>query len=177
MKESMSFPEPAPQIPTPEQPTAVMEKASNERFDILKNYFARTAEKVLDAIPEQIKKPAIAGLKSTALGHLRMAQQAIGGKNAEGAAISNTERIVKAMSSFTWAINTALTAYYSAEGNWEAVAIVQGANTGIMPINAFLNNEKEVHEAFEKLKEKIPSLGKIKQLVEMPAVELSHLSY
>lgn len=177
MKESMSFPEPAPKIPTPEQPAAVMEKASLERFDILKNYFVRTAEKVLDAIPEQIKKPAASALKSTALGHFRMAQQGITGKNAEGQVISNTERIMKVMSSFTWTINTALTAYYTAEGNWEAVAVVQGANTGIIPINAFLNNEKEVGEALEKLKEKIPSLKKIKELVEMPAVELSHLSY
>ncbi len=174
MKESMSFPEPAPKMPTPEQPTTVMEKASTERFEIIKNSFLRTAEKVIDAIPEQVKKPAISALKSTALGHLRMAQQGITGKNAEGNTISSTERIAKMMSSFTWAINTAITAYCTAQGDWETVAVVQGANTAIMPINTFLNNEKEVAEVWAKLQEKFSLLKKVRDYTS-PDIELSAL--
>lgn len=177
MKESMSFPEPAPVMATPEQPAAVMEKASTERLEIIKSSLLRTAEQIIDAIPEQIKKSAISALKSTALGHFRMAQQGITGKNSEGQAISNTERIAKVMSSFTWAINTAITAYCSTQGDWETMVVVQGANTAIMPINAFLNNEKEIEALIGKLKDKFPSMEKIRQLVEMPEVELSQLSY
>jgi hypothetical protein len=166
MKEvmSMALPGSAPVTPSPEKRQAVMESAQKERFEILKNALERCITQIDEAIPEQVKKKVGVALKSSVLGHFRMAMQAYTGEADGDRKLSGAERIARALNVFTWVTGNMLSAYSSAHGDWENAAMAQTASLAAAPINIYLNNENGLSTLFKDLAEKYPLLGKAQKL-------------
>ena len=163
---AMPSPDSPPAMGNLEKQQAVMETAQKGRLGIITDQLEQIAAQIDAALPlpEKIKEAGRFVIKSTVAGQIRMGLQTITGEKNGGQALSSHERLVRALSIFTWAVSNGITAYSAYNLDLDAGHIAVGTSIAAFSVNSFLNNEEAFVNTFKSIAQKYPLLEKIKQL-------------